>query len=130
MNIILQLLIHHPDIHYYQGLHDIVLTFVLTVGDTLAYAIMDVLVEYHLRYAFYSNRFSLLHKGTVYRDFLDANMTRTRMYIAFLKPLLSLLDPPLEEFITRYDRWLYVVSCEPYNYIIGHSATISSASAG
>ena len=29
-------------------------------------------------------------------------MTRTRMYIAFLKPLLRLLDPPLEEFITRY----------------------------
>ena len=59
MNIILQLLIHHPDIHYYQGLHDIVLTFVLTVGDTLAYAILDVLVEHHLRYALYSNWFSL-----------------------------------------------------------------------
>ena len=102
MNIILQLLTRHPDIHYYQGLHDIVLTFVLTVGDTLAYAIMDVLVEYHLRYAYYSDWFSLLSKLNVYRDFLDVNMTRTRMYIAFLRPLLALLDPPLEEFITRY----------------------------
>jgi len=49
MNIILQLLIQHPDIHYYQGLHDIVLTFVLAVGDKLTYAIMDKLVEHHLR---------------------------------------------------------------------------------
>ena len=54
MNITLQLLSEHPDIHYYQGLHDIVLTFVLAVGDTLAYAIMDILVEYHLRYTFIS----------------------------------------------------------------------------
>ncbi|XP_065914315.1 TBC1 domain family member 20-like [Dysidea avara] len=83
LNIILQLLIHHPDIHYYQGLHDIVLTFVLAVGDKVAYAVMDMLVEHHLR------------------DFLDANMTRTRLYISFLKPLLTLLDPDLEEFITR-----------------------------
>lgn len=103
MNIILQLLIHHPDIHYYQGLHDIVLTFVLTVGDTLGYAIMDVLVEHHLRYAFCYQSVPFVTQGNVYRDFLDANMTRTRMYIAFLKPLLRLLDPPLEEFITRYE---------------------------
>ena len=53
LNIILQLLIHHPDIHYYQGLHDIVLTFVLAVGDKVAYAVMDTLVENHLRYQDY-----------------------------------------------------------------------------
>lgn len=55
MNVILQLFIQHPDIHYYQGLHDIVLTFLLTVGDTLTYAIMDVLVQHHLRWALCSH---------------------------------------------------------------------------
>ena len=29
-------------------------------------------------------------------------MTRTRLYISFLKPLLTLLDPDLEDFITRW----------------------------
>ena len=39
-------------------------------------------------------------------------MTRTRLYIAFLKPLLRLLDPPLEEFITRSETVFEMVSLE------------------
>ena len=51
------------------------------------------------------------HRKNTCRDFLDVNMTRTRMYISFLKPLLGLLDPPLEEFITRCKIFHFVMAC-------------------
>lgn len=57
-------------------------------------------------------------------------MTRTRMYISFLKPLLGLLDPPLEEFITRYKTGCCMMSCELLDCVTDHNAIISSASAG
>lgn len=45
----------------------------------------------------------ILFKENACRDFLDVDMTRTRLYIGFLKPLLHILDPDVEEFITRYE---------------------------
>jgi len=45
-------------------------------------------------------------------------MTRTRMYISFLKPLLGLLDPPLEEFITRYETVYCMTSHELFNCVV------------
>lgn len=38
---------------------------------------------------------------TFYRDFLDKDMSRTKVIIGYLSPLLSLEDPVLENFITR-----------------------------
>lgn len=49
--VILRLLAENTSLHYYQGLHDVVLTFLLVTGEDLAYAIMNVLVRYHIRYS-------------------------------------------------------------------------------
>ena len=48
--VILRLLAENPELHYYQGLHDVVLTFVLVTGEDLAYAIMSTLVHCHIRW--------------------------------------------------------------------------------
>lgn len=48
--VILRLLAENPQLHYYQGLHDVVLTFLLVVGEDISYAIMSVLVRCHIRY--------------------------------------------------------------------------------
>lgn len=45
-------------------------------------------------------------------------MIRTRMYISFLKPLLGLLDPPLEEFITRYEMPYCMMLHELFNCVV------------
>ena len=50
LRIILRLLSEHPDLHYYQGFHDIVITFLLVGGEEFAYAIVNVLVQHHIRY--------------------------------------------------------------------------------
>lgn len=75
---------------------------------------------------------SLLIKQKKYscRDFLDVNMTRTRMYISFLKPLLGLLDPPLEEFITRCKMVCCMMLCKLLDHVAGRNAITSLASAG
>ena len=51
LHVILRLLSENPDLHYYQGFHDIVITFLLVGGDDFAYAIVNVLVKHHLRSA-------------------------------------------------------------------------------
>ena len=48
--VILRLLSENSDLHYYQGLHDIVITFLLVVGEEIAFAIMNMLVKYHIRW--------------------------------------------------------------------------------
>ena len=48
--IILRLLVTHSDLCYYQGLHDVVLTFLLLpLNEDVTFAIMNVLVQYHIR---------------------------------------------------------------------------------
>lgn len=47
---ILRLMSENSDLHYYQGLHDIVITFLLVVDEEMAYAIMNTLVKYHIRW--------------------------------------------------------------------------------
>lgn len=49
LHVILRLLSENPILHYYQGFHDIVITFLLVGGDDFAYAIVSVLMKYHIR---------------------------------------------------------------------------------
>lgn len=50
IDIILHVLKRNPQLHYYQGYHDIVVTFLLVVGDRLATALVEKLSTHHLRY--------------------------------------------------------------------------------
>lgn len=50
INIILRVLQRNPQLHYYQGYHDIVVTFLLVVGERLATALVEKLSTHHLRY--------------------------------------------------------------------------------
>lgn len=51
IDIILHVLKRNPQLHYYQGYHDIVITFLLVVGDRLATALVEKLSTHHLRYS-------------------------------------------------------------------------------
>lgn len=51
IDIILHVLQRNPQLHYYQGYHDIVVTFLLVVGDRLATALVEKLSTHHLRYS-------------------------------------------------------------------------------
>lgn len=50
IDIILRVLKRNPQLHYYQGYHDIVVTFLLVLGERLATALVEKLSTHHLRY--------------------------------------------------------------------------------
>lgn len=49
IDIILLVLKRNPQLHYYQGYHDIVVTFLLVLGERLATALVEKLSTHHLR---------------------------------------------------------------------------------
>lgn len=50
IDIILRVLKRNPQLHYYQGYHDIVVTFLLVVKERYATALVEKLSTHHLRY--------------------------------------------------------------------------------
>lgn len=49
IDIILLILERNPQLHYYQGYHDIVVTFLLVVGEELSTSLVEKLSTHHLR---------------------------------------------------------------------------------
>ncbi|XP_018093393.1 TBC1 domain family member 20 isoform X2 [Xenopus laevis] len=83
IDIILQVLSQNPQLHYYQGYHDIVVTFLLVVGSRMATALVDKLSTHHLR------------------DFMDPTMDNTKHILNYLMPIIELVNPSLHDFMQR-----------------------------
>ena len=49
VRVIVRLLAKHRGIHYYQGFHDIVVTFLLVLGEDLTFLIMSQLITCHIK---------------------------------------------------------------------------------
>ncbi|KAK3511849.1 hypothetical protein QTP70_025976 [Hemibagrus guttatus] len=83
IDIILDVLRRNPQLHYYQGYHDIVVTFLLVVGERMAIAMVEKLSNHHLR------------------DFMDPTMDSTKHILNYLMPILEQVDPELQDFMLR-----------------------------
>ncbi|XP_056335720.1 TBC1 domain family member 20 [Danio aesculapii] len=83
IDIILDVLQRNPQLHYYQGYHDIVVTFLLVLGERMTIAIMEKLSNHHLR------------------DFMDPTMDSTKHILNYLMPLLERVDRELHDFMMR-----------------------------
>ncbi|KAL7883629.1 hypothetical protein SRHO_G00012870, partial [Serrasalmus rhombeus] len=81
IDIILDVLRRNPQLHYYQGYHDIVVTFLLVVGERMAIAVVETLSNHHLR------------------DFMDPTMDSTKHILNYLMPILEQVDPELHDFM-------------------------------
>ncbi|XP_028591384.2 TBC1 domain family member 20 isoform X2 [Podarcis muralis] len=80
---ILQVLQRNPQLHYYQGYHDIVVTFLLVVGERLATTLVEKLSTHHLR------------------DFMDPTMDNTKHILNYLMPIIDQVNPELHDFMQR-----------------------------
>lgn len=49
IDIILEVLKRNPQLHYYQGYHDVAVSLLLVVGERMAIAMLDTLSNVHLR---------------------------------------------------------------------------------
>lgn len=83
IDIILAILKRNPQLHYYQGYHDVAVTLLLVVGERMAIAILDRLSNFHLR------------------DFMDPTMDSTKHMLNYLMPILEQVDQELHEFMVR-----------------------------
>ncbi|XP_040288529.1 TBC1 domain family member 20-like isoform X2 [Bufo bufo] len=83
IDMILYVLHAHPELHYYQGFHDVAVTLLLTAGLRLGTAMLRTLSTHHLR------------------DFMDPTMERTRHVLSYLMPLIQRESPVLHDFLLR-----------------------------
>ncbi|KAF4100843.1 TBC1 domain family member 20 isoform X1 [Onychostoma macrolepis] len=83
IDIILDVLRRNPQLHYYQGYHDFVVTFLRVVGEKMTIAIMEKLSNHHLR------------------DFMDPTMDSTKHILNYLMPILERVDRELHDFMIR-----------------------------
>ncbi|XP_059117606.1 TBC1 domain family member 20 isoform X4 [Peromyscus eremicus] len=81
IDIILLILDRNPQLHYYQGYHDIVVTFLLVVGERLATSLVEKLSTHHLR------------------DFMDPTMDNTKHILNYLMPIIDQVNPELHDFM-------------------------------
>uniref|UniRef100_A0A3Q3X789 TBC1 domain family member 20 n=1 Tax=Mola mola TaxID=94237 RepID=A0A3Q3X789_MOLML len=83
IDIILEVLKCNPQLHYYQGYHDVTVSLLLVVGERMAIAMLDKLSNYHLR------------------DFMDPTMDSTKHILNYLMPILEQVDSELHDFMIR-----------------------------
>ncbi|GAB0181176.1 TBC1 domain family member 20 [Grus japonensis] len=81
--LILHVLRAHPQLHYYQGFHDVALTLLLVLGQRRAAPLLEQLSTHHLR------------------DFLDPTLESTTRVLSHLMPLLQRESPRLHDFMQR-----------------------------
>ncbi|XP_026788439.3 TBC1 domain family member 20 [Pangasianodon hypophthalmus] len=83
IDIILRVLQKNPQLHYYQGYHDIVVTFLLVLGERLATALVEKLSTHHLR------------------DFMDPTMDNTKHILNYLMPIIDRVNPEVYDFMQQ-----------------------------
>uniref|UniRef100_A0A2S2QZP4 TBC1 domain family member 20 n=1 Tax=Sipha flava TaxID=143950 RepID=A0A2S2QZP4_9HEMI len=83
IEIILSIITEHKELKYYQGYHDVAVTFLIEVGQEKAYILMEYLSLNHLR------------------KFLMPTMNETSYMLWHVFPLLLKIDPILGEFILK-----------------------------
>ncbi|XP_051549096.1 TBC1 domain family member 20 [Myxocyprinus asiaticus] len=83
IDIILRVLVKNPQLHYYQGYHDIVVTFLLVLGERLATALVEKLSTHHLR------------------DFMDPTMDNTKHILNYLMPIIERVNPEVFDFMQQ-----------------------------
>jgi len=81
VDLILSILTMHPELHYYQGYHDVCITFLFVCGEELALPLLERLSTHHLR------------------DFMDPTMHNTTNILNYLIPLLEKMKPELMQYI-------------------------------
>ncbi|XP_069478012.1 TBC1 domain family member 20-like isoform X2 [Ambystoma mexicanum] len=73
----------HPELHYYQGFHDIAVTFLLVVGERMGIALLEKLSTHHLR------------------DFMDPTIDSTKHILNYLMPIIKRESPQLHDYMDR-----------------------------
>ncbi|KFM65031.1 TBC1 domain family member 20, partial [Stegodyphus mimosarum] len=81
--LIMRVLCRHPELHYYQGYHDICVTFLLVLGEETAYYVLEKLSRTHLRI------------------FMEQTMEPTIQLLECMYPLIGKKSSQLMKFLLK-----------------------------
>lgn len=81
--IIVKLLIKKPGLHYYQGFHDVCLTYMTLLGDEKAFTRLDHLVDSH------------------FKTFMQPTMNETQEFLALIPVIIGLHDRKVQDFLEK-----------------------------
>lgn len=108
--LIMRVLCRHPEMHYYQGYHDICVTFLLVLGEEMAYHVVEKLSTTHLKV------------------FMERNMEPTIHLLEHMYVLIGKESPILKEFLLKSEvgvayclSWLitwFGHVLNDYNYVV------------
>ena len=70
--LIIRILDKHPQLHYYQGYHDVAITFLLVVGEEMAFNVLEK-----------------LSSGPWLREFMNPTMEKTTYLLNYIYPLIG-----------------------------------------
>lgn len=81
--LIVRLLIKKPDLHYYQGFHDVCLTYMTIYGETYAFYRLDRIVDSH------------------FSTFMQPTMNETQELLALIPIIIGLGDSKVQDFLEK-----------------------------
>jgi len=81
--LIVRVLVAQPTLHYYQGYHDVAITFLLVVGEHIGYQIMERLSVSHLS------------------KFMAPSMEQTMSLLQLMYPIIRLSNPALHTHLVK-----------------------------
>ncbi|KAF4525964.1 hypothetical protein B566_EDAN000755 [Ephemera danica] len=81
--LIMRVIMKYPHLCYYQGYHDVAVTFLLVVGEDSAFSILERLSTEHLR------------------ECMEPTMDTTSRLLNTIYPLVNRSNPPLYEYLER-----------------------------
>ncbi|XP_022914125.1 TBC1 domain family member 20 isoform X3 [Onthophagus taurus] len=81
--LILRVIMKYPDLRYYQGYHDVAITFLLVVGEVVAFRIMEVLSTEHLR------------------ECMEPTMEKTSYRLNYIYAMIQNADKQLHDYMDR-----------------------------
>ncbi|KAK9888720.1 hypothetical protein WA026_000946 [Henosepilachna vigintioctopunctata] len=79
--LILRVIMKYPNLSYYQGYHDVAITFLLVVGEVVAFRIMERLSTDHLK------------------ECMESTMEKISFRLNYIYPLLEKVEPKLYKFM-------------------------------
>ncbi|BFZ12683.1 hypothetical protein BsWGS_15722 [Bradybaena similaris] len=85
VDLIMRVMLKHPKLKYYQGFHDVCITFLLCMDEDLAFAMVEKLALGYMR------------------EYLDESMERTSLLLNFVYPLVNKCNPELCAHMQRND---------------------------
>lgn len=81
--LILRVIMKHPHLKYYQGYHDVAITFLLVVGEDVAFHVMEILSTNHLV------------------ECMQETMEPTQRRLMFIYPIIQHENPSLCDFLQK-----------------------------